>query len=636
MVFAVLIHLLFFLLAHRPTQHVGATERVATDDLRNLHHLLLIDDDAVGRLQTGFQIVVEIIDLLLALLAQDEVIHHPRAKRAWAVERKHGDDVFEAIRCQFLQELLHALRFNLEDGRGVGVLQDLVGRRVVETEQIQVVPDAGELFDVTYRQIDNRQVAQTEEVELHQADFFDIVLVVLRNHRSATVGRIERAEVGQLARRDEHAAGVHANVAGQIFELAGQLEELADFLFGLHFFAQLRLGFERFFQRQRLVLLDRDQLRQRIAEEIGHVEHTPDVADDCLRRHGAECGDLRHRLLAIGFTHILDHPPAIVLAEVDVEVGHRYPLRVEEALEEQCVGQRIEVGDAQRIGNQRTGTGTPAGADRNPVFLAPIDEVGHDQEVAGETHLHDGIRLDLEPGFVGGALALAYLRIRVKQRQTNLQPPRRLMAEMVVKRHALWRRELRQIVLAERDLDIAAAGNLDRVFHRLRQIGKQRHHVSRGFEILFLGEGFWSARIAEHITLGNAHTRFVRLEVIAIEELDRVRRNQWQPELRSQLGRRRHQHVLPGMAGTLHFQIVGTGKQRRPGLGPAFSKQPVAREQGFADIAQRRTGKGDQPVDADILQHPARDLGTAARSRCQLGTGKDLAQLQITLMISAQ
>jgi hypothetical protein len=36
------------LLAHGPAQHVGAPERVAGDDLRRLHDLLLVDHHAVG------------------------------------------------------------------------------------------------------------------------------------------------------------------------------------------------------------------------------------------------------------------------------------------------------------------------------------------------------------------------------------------------------------------------------------------------------------------------------------------------------------------------------------------------------------------------------------------------------------
>ena len=47
-------HLLWFFLAHRPAQQIRATERIARQDLCNLHHLLLIQNNAVGGLQNGF------------------------------------------------------------------------------------------------------------------------------------------------------------------------------------------------------------------------------------------------------------------------------------------------------------------------------------------------------------------------------------------------------------------------------------------------------------------------------------------------------------------------------------------------------------------------------------------------------
>ena len=79
---------------------------------------------------------------------------------------------------------------------------------------------------------------------------------------------------------------------------------------------------------------------------------------------------------------VADHLFAAVLAEVDVEVGHRHAVRIEEALEQQREAQRIDVGDGQRIGDQRAGARAAARADRNVLRLRPFDEVGDDQEVA--------------------------------------------------------------------------------------------------------------------------------------------------------------------------------------------------------------------------------------------------------------
>ena len=44
--------------------------------------------------------------------------------------------------------------------------------------------------------------------------------------------------------------------------------------------------------------------------------------------------------------HVIDHLLAFAEAEVDVDVRHADALRVEEALEQQVVLQRIDVGDA--------------------------------------------------------------------------------------------------------------------------------------------------------------------------------------------------------------------------------------------------------------------------------------------------
>ena len=83
--------------------------------------------------------------------------------------------------------------------------------------------------------------------------------------------------------------------------------------------------------------------------------------------------------------------------EVDVDVGHRLAARVEEALEEQVVADRVEVRDLEAVGDEGAGGGAAAGADADPVPLRERDEVPDDQEVVGEAHLLDRLQLELEP-----------------------------------------------------------------------------------------------------------------------------------------------------------------------------------------------------------------------------------------------
>ncbi len=69
--------------------------------------------------------------------------------------------------------------------------------------------------------------AQAQEVELHQARRFDVVLVELRHDAAAGRIAVQRREVGQHRGRDDDAAGVHAGVARQAFERARQVDEVA-------------------------------------------------------------------------------------------------------------------------------------------------------------------------------------------------------------------------------------------------------------------------------------------------------------------------------------------------------------------------------------------------------------------------
>ena len=54
------IHLRLDLLAHGAAQQIGLAQRVAREDLGDLHHLLLIDDDAVGLLEDRLEPGVEV------------------------------------------------------------------------------------------------------------------------------------------------------------------------------------------------------------------------------------------------------------------------------------------------------------------------------------------------------------------------------------------------------------------------------------------------------------------------------------------------------------------------------------------------------------------------------------------------
>src|SRR6202008_1564794 len=92
---------------------------------------------------------------------------------------------------------------------------------------------------------------------------------------------------------------------------------------------------------------------------------------------------------------VAHHPLAAAHREIDVDVGHRHALGVEETLEEQLVAQRVHVGDLQAVGDDRPGGGATAPAAPGPVLLRVAHEVPHDQEVGVEAHAVDHRELHL-------------------------------------------------------------------------------------------------------------------------------------------------------------------------------------------------------------------------------------------------
>ena len=108
-------------------------------------------------------------------------------------------------------------------------------------------------------------------------------------------------------------------------------------------------------------------LAMRSTSPIGHVERAADVFDGGLGRHGVEGDDLRDLLAAVLVGDVLDDFAAAVHAEVDVDIGHRDALGIQEALEEQHVLHRIDVGDLHRVGDERSGGRTAARADGDAI-----------------------------------------------------------------------------------------------------------------------------------------------------------------------------------------------------------------------------------------------------------------------------
>ena len=357
---------------------------------------------------------------------------------------------------------------------------------------------------------------------------------------------------------------MHPDIARQAFERLGQHQQLAHVLFVALALGQERLHFARRLQRDELARLERNQLGDAVAERVAEIEHATDVADDRFRCHRAERRDLRHRVGTVLLTDVLDDAIATVLTEIDVEIGHRHTLGIEEALEQELVLQRIEIGDPQAVGDERTRPGPTPGPDRNTIVARPADEVGDDQEVAGEAHLHDRLQLELEALAIRRFTLVALCCLRITLREPTREADARLVVQMLVEGHTVRRRECGQVIGAERDREVATLRNFDRVGEGFRTIGEQRRHLVLRLQILLRRESALTTLVGKDRAFGDAHTRLVRREVFSTDELHRMRCDDRQSKCCCDIDRGRIGFRVVGPAGALQFDVIAIRKPVRP------------------------------------------------------------------------
>ena len=181
---------------------------------------------------------------------------------------------------------------------------------------------------------------------------------------------------------------------------------------------------------------------------------------------------------AVALLHVADHLVAPVLAEVDVEVGHRHALGIEEALEQQAEADRIEIGDGERIGDERARARAAARPDRNALRLRPFDEVGDDQEVARDISCPS-----MTPSSKASRSRIGLLVVPRRQAMRGDPLLEALLGCAQLRRSsAPSRRRLAPSGSAAGSAGAArpegaALRDLDRVVERLGQIGEQRRHL---------------------------------------------------------------------------------------------------------------------------------------------------------------
>ena len=168
--FPLLLHDLVLLFAHRPADKVGPavgkTGKLAAD----LHHLLLIDDAAVGHIKNFGELRMLVGDEARIMPVAD--IERDGIHRTGAIERNDRDEILEMLRPELHQNLPDSGRFKLKNACRRSFGKSPVGFRIVNRNgvgaKVRLAP-AHHLFAVR----DDGEVAKPQKVHFEQAQFFE-------------------------------------------------------------------------------------------------------------------------------------------------------------------------------------------------------------------------------------------------------------------------------------------------------------------------------------------------------------------------------------------------------------------------------------------------------------------------------
>ncbi len=145
-----------------------------------MHHLFLIQDDAVRFIKNFLQLRKFEADLGLPLLAVDEIVDHAALDGAGAVKRVERGEIFDAGGLVAAENVPHAVGFELEDGGGFSTSEEFVGLGVVQGEIIYVDVRATALLDHSNGIVKHRERRQAKKIHFQQADALERVHIVLR------------------------------------------------------------------------------------------------------------------------------------------------------------------------------------------------------------------------------------------------------------------------------------------------------------------------------------------------------------------------------------------------------------------------------------------------------------------------
>ena len=182
--------------------------------------------------------------------------------------------------------------------------------------------------------------------------------------------------------------------------------------------------------------------------------------------------------------------------EVDIDIRHGDPLRIQESLEIETVFHGFHVGDVQAVGHYAPCSGATPGSHGDAAALGIADEVGDNEEIVYKPHLADHIHLIAE------LLQIFRRLLRVAALEAVQAEPFKIGVPVGI---SLRQLEFRQVVRSELELHITEIRHPLGILNGLRALREKRAHFRLAFDVELLCFKFHSAGIVHGFAHLDAH-----------------------------------------------------------------------------------------------------------------------------------
>ena len=325
--------------------------------------------------------------------------------------------------------------------------------------------------------------------------------------------------------------------------------------------------------------------------------------------------------------------PAFV-TEVDVEIRHGDAVGVQKPLEEEVILERVDVGDADGVGDDARRAAAAPRPYRDAALLGPLDKVHDDEVILGKAHAEDDAQL------VIGALFDRFGDLAVAAAQPLPRQPGQIVFGVgavlgrVAGDERLVLDGVAVVFEVEAWLFIALFGDDEGIGDRLGHIREQFRHLFRRFEVKFVGIEFHALGIVDGALCLDAHQYVLHLPVFGADIMHVVGGDRRDAELFGKLQQKRQHAALLFQPVVLYLDIKIFAEDlfqlQRRALCPLI----VAAQQQARDPAREAGGKAHQPL-AVFAQRLIIDARLIIKA-VYIGDGIQLDQVMVPLFVLCQ